>query len=57
MTKTPSKKRKKAAQKAIAAKTDREMMEAIFGKRVMREVHKHPALTAENREVSESMGR
>ena len=39
MAKSPSQ-RKRVAQKAISAETDREMMEVIFGKRIVRAVHR-----------------
>jgi len=51
------KKRKRTVPKTITEKTDHEVMESIFGKRVMREVDKiTPPLVPENRDGSKNIG-
>ena len=51
----PKKKRARSVPKSITSKSDHEIMETIFGKRIMREVDKIvPPLNVEKKEVSDN---
>ena len=51
----PKKKRARSVPKSITSKSGHEIMETIFGKRIMREVDKIvPPLNVEKKEVSDN---